>query len=230
MLLVEPSPRLTVRYSRFASTTESVPSCQTISLIMFPRRGFNGGYHWIEADATDLEIFLRCCQQALVDRYLAVTAVDSGSFLLQESDLAAGWSSDGGIAFSTRTVSAEDLTVIDNQIGRCAAYNELYTFESPPKLGALYTGDVFQATICSNRVVAFANFMGFRFSAPEVGAITDLFWAQNGMDAAGIIHCRHSRLLAIRNAQSAALCCGMSRSTRTSRQLTESPLPPYGDP
>ncbi len=145
---------------------------------MFPKSGFNGGYHWIEAYATDLESFLRCCHNALLDKYLAVSAVDSGSFRLREPDLAAGWSSNGGIAFGPRIASAEDLTVVENQISRCVGYNELYTFESPPKLGALYTGDVFEATICSNSVVAFVNFKDFRFSAPEAHAITGLFWAQ----------------------------------------------------
>jgi len=64
----------------------------------------HGPYKWLEADH-HLHEFLSLCASAIVGRHIAITAVDSGSFIPSEEDRAAGWTGNGGIAYSPRLES-----------------------------------------------------------------------------------------------------------------------------
>jgi hypothetical protein len=144
------------------------------------KTGNHNGYQWLEAEQADLETFIQRCSTAFVGKYIAVTAVDSGPLLPREADLLAGWSSNGTVAFSPCIASPSNLSVI-NDHGNCSyAYNEIYSFEAPPILGQIFRGNPFEAKICPENLIVFVNFLGFRFSAPDQTAITDMFWAQVG--------------------------------------------------
>jgi hypothetical protein len=70
--------------------------------------GTNNGYDWLEADP-ELRTFLSLCPEAIVGKYLAITAVDSGSFVPSEADATEGWKNVGGIAYSPCLGAAPDL-------------------------------------------------------------------------------------------------------------------------
>jgi hypothetical protein len=140
------------------------------------RTGIHGVYQWIEVDH-DLGEFLSLCPGAIVGRYLAISAVDSGSFEPSEQDRAAGWNASGGVAYSPRVDSI--ATLPPHCYGQCAGYDEWYIFESqPPLLGSVRHENVFTADIGPGNVFQFVNFMGHPFSDSEMKPIRDLFWRQ----------------------------------------------------
>ena len=115
--------------------------------------GVNEAYEWLEADH-DLQGFLRLCPETVAGKYLAITAVDSGSFAPSETDTANGWRTSGGIAYSPRVVSAEDLP--RNCCCRdCCGFDEWYVFESPlDDLGNLSNANFFTTAIVRGNVFA----------------------------------------------------------------------------
>jgi hypothetical protein len=141
------------------------------------RTGTHAAYQWLEADH-DLREFVSLCPGAIVDKFVAITAVDSGSFEPSEQDRAAGWTARGGIAYSPRVETS--ATLPSNCCCReCCGYDEWYIFEAqPPSLGSLCHDNVFTSEIGSGRVFQFINFGGFRFSDSRMSAIVDLYWRQ----------------------------------------------------
>lgn len=139
--------------------------------------GTHGGYGWLEVDH-DLGEFMSLCPDAIVGKYLAITAVDSGSFAPSERDLAVGWSANSGIAYSPRVESFATLPS-DCSCRECCGYDEWYIFESqPPSLGSVCHANVFTSEIGHGNVFQFINFIGFRFSDAQMKDIAGLFWRQ----------------------------------------------------
>jgi hypothetical protein len=98
---------------------------------------------------------------AIVDKYLAITAVDSRSFAPSEQDLADGWSANSGIAYSPRM---ESMAILPSNCccRECCGYDEWYVFErQPPSLGSVCHANVFTSEIGSGNVFQFINFIGF---------------------------------------------------------------------
>jgi hypothetical protein len=121
--------------------------------------GANNGYEWLEADQ-DLRTFLSLCPEAIAGKYLAVTAVDSGSFVPSGTDVAEGWKNVGGIAYSPRLGATADLPK-----GCCCL--DCCGF------------DFFVTEIAPENVFAFINsFLRLYPPDPRDQVITDLFWKQ----------------------------------------------------
>lgn len=74
-----------------------------------PRHGQHGAFHWIQAPEGTLLTLLRCCPELVVGRFVAVMSFDSGPYRLTSTDVAAGWRSDGAIAYSPRISGIEQL-------------------------------------------------------------------------------------------------------------------------
>jgi hypothetical protein len=139
--------------------------------------GAHGAYEWLEVDH-DLGEFISLCPDAIVGKYLAITAMDSGSFAPSERDLAAGWTANSGIAYGPRVESFAALPS-DCICRECRGYDEWYIFESqPPPLGSICHANVFASEIGHGNVFQFINFVGFRFSNPQTKEIDRLFWRQ----------------------------------------------------
>lgn len=132
--------------------------------------GSRGGYFWLTSGDHELNDLLMCCPQIVVGKYLAVTSFDSGSLALNEDEVAAGWESRGGIAYSPKIESIEHLP---HDI-----FDEWYLFGSPRNLGNLFQGNVFETSIQADQVAAFVNFGGFSLHSPEMKALADWFWLQ----------------------------------------------------
>ncbi len=139
--------------------------------------GTHGAYQWLEVDH-DLGEFISLCPSAIVGKYLVITAVDSGSFVPSEQDVAGGWTAASGIAYSPRMESTAILP-LNCCCRECGGYDEWYIFERrPPSLGSVCHANVFTSEIRSGNVFQFINFMGLRFSDARMNAISDLFWRQ----------------------------------------------------
>jgi hypothetical protein len=139
--------------------------------------GTHGAYEWLEIDH-DLGEFMSLCPSAIVGKYLAITAVDSGSFAPSEQDLADGWNANGGVAYSP---PIESIAILPSNCccRGCCGYDEWYVFErQPPSLGSVCHANVFTSEIGCGNVFQFINFMGLRFSDAQMKAISDLFWRQ----------------------------------------------------
>ncbi len=139
--------------------------------------GTHGVYKWLEVDH-DLGEFLSLCPGAIVGRYLAISAVDSGCFEPSEQDRAVGWNASGGVAYGPRMESIAMLPSNCCCRERCG-YDEWYIFQNQaPPLGSVCRANVFTSEIGPGNVFQFVNFMGCRFSDPQMKAISDLFWRQ----------------------------------------------------
>ena len=141
------------------------------------KTGAHGPYKWLEADH-DLHEFLSLCSSTIVGKYIAITAVDSGSFSPSEEDRTAGWTYSGGIAYSPRVESVAMLPL--NCCCRdCGGFDEWYIFGSEPTaLGSICHANVFETAIAPPNIFQFINFGGFQLSNPQMKDVSDLFWMQ----------------------------------------------------
>ena len=89
--------------------------------------GTYGEYEWLVADE-DLDL-LQLCPDIALGKYVAVTSIDSGEFLPEEHERAAGWEVRGGIAYSPKVLDTQ--TVPRSR----EAYDEWYVFANPVDLG-----------------------------------------------------------------------------------------------
>jgi hypothetical protein len=133
--------------------------------------GSRGGYDWLTTQH-DLETLLKLCPELVLDKYLAVTSIDSGPLTLSDREKDAGWKSRSGIAYSPRIESVEGLPH--------DGYDEWYVFNAVIDLGEMLDGDVFEAPLGPGRVAVFVNYYGFRVDDldPLYKHMTDLFWKQ----------------------------------------------------
>jgi hypothetical protein len=129
--------------------------------------GSHGAYLWLTADKQRLGSLLAVCPQTVLDKYLAITSLDSGPLVLNDEEVAAGWKSRNGIAYSPKVQSVDKLPH--------DGYDEWYVFQSPPDLGQLVQGD---PPLRSGYVAAVVNFGGFSLCDPAMQALVDLFWMQ----------------------------------------------------
>jgi hypothetical protein len=134
--------------------------------------GRNGKYFWLVTEDC-LSDILSACPDVVIGRYLAVTSFDSGPLYLSDAEKAAGWESRGGIAYSPRVKSVNDLPHDDS-------YDEWYVFNDVPDLGKLYhprAMNPFEDPPGQGEVLAVVNYhLLLHFS--EDRTVADLFWKQ----------------------------------------------------
>jgi len=136
--------------------------------------GSRDGYFWLTSADYELHDLITFCPQIVVGKYVTITSFDSGSLVPNENEMTAGWQSQGGIAYSPRVESIEQLPH--------ELYDEWYVFKTPQDLGHLYQGNIFETSMAAGQVAAFVNY-GPAFSLPSSNAkdLTDLFWLQLGL-------------------------------------------------
>jgi hypothetical protein len=132
--------------------------------------GRREGYFWLTTDEYALDDLLRACPHIVVGKHLAVTSFDSGSLSLSEEEIAGGWQSRAGVAYSPKVESIEKLPH--------DVYDEWYVFQAPKDLGALFCGNIFETSMQAGQVAAFVNFGGFSLHSPEMQDLANLFWKQ----------------------------------------------------
>jgi len=68
--------------------------------------GENGEWTWFESPDNTLATIIEQCSNALIGRYIAVTAFDSGELTPTVEERAAGWTKKGTVALSPKTTRA----------------------------------------------------------------------------------------------------------------------------
>ena len=143
--------------------------------------GAHGEYQWLTMVERSITFLLRHCPEVVMDKYLAVTRIDSGPLRLTDREKDEGWwTEDSGrvfqgtswgppeyrddwkVAYSPRITSIHGLPN-ETHDECCAGYDEWYVFGQP-----LLAGDI----------EAFVNWGGFRLYDREFQWCTDRFWNQ----------------------------------------------------
>ncbi|HEY3455634.1 MAG TPA: hypothetical protein VGK64_13600 [Bryobacteraceae bacterium] len=144
-------------------------------------RGSHGEYHWLTSTEDYSGTLLRLCPEIVIDRYVAVTSVDSGVLRLRDEDLARGWRTHGGIGYSPLIRDSEE---VPHQYDGPDAlgYDEFYVFGSPCGLGERMHGNLFEEQFAPapGRVVVFVSLAAFVLHDPKpaVESLLELFWPQ----------------------------------------------------
>jgi len=85
--------------------------------------------------------FVELCAEALIDRRLAVTSIDSGVPWLTEPQRLANWECRSGVVYSPRLTGTSDL-FFQRDGPDDPGYDEWYLFEErPPDMGERLTGN-----------------------------------------------------------------------------------------
>jgi hypothetical protein len=72
------------------------------------RFGSQGLYEWLAIDHPQLDL-LQICPEIVLGKYVAITSIDSGVLIPNETEKAAGWESRGNIAYSPKVQAVENL-------------------------------------------------------------------------------------------------------------------------
>lgn len=135
--------------------------------------GAHGDYRWVVTDGM-LHKLVSIVPGFVLGKYIAVTSCDCGPLHLSENEIANGWVSRNGIAYSPRIESIETLP-------SDSSCTEWYTFPEPVDLGAVVDSDInlWESEITPGRVHVFSNLsFGFGLHMPEFGALAEIFWEQ----------------------------------------------------
>jgi hypothetical protein len=136
--------------------------------------GKHGGYQWLTMNECDISRLLELCPDVVLNRYLAITSVDSGALRLAEQEKSEGWwtaeearifrcspsgdrqdGEDWKVAFSPRLISVSGLP---NE-----GFDEWYLFEHP---------------VPAVEMEVFVNWVGFRLYDSEWQWCADRLWEQ----------------------------------------------------
>lgn len=132
--------------------------------------GSHGAYQWLVTDQEDLSSLLKLCPEIVVNRFVAVTSIDSGELNPTEAEKEAGWSSKGRIAYSPKILATETLP------REC--FDEWYVFTEPLDLGQSHIGEnIFEVSHEKGHVSVLVNYC-FNFHRPEMRDLVEMFWEQ----------------------------------------------------
>lgn len=139
--------------------------------------GAYGDYQWLSMVDCDISTLLRLCPEVVLGKYLAITAIDSGTLRLSNQERAEGWWTDEAakvftgtswsspeyrddwtVAYSPRLTSIHGLP---NEC--CAGFDEWYVFEQPVPPGEMEV---------------FVNWGGFRLNDPKYQWCANRLWEQ----------------------------------------------------
>jgi hypothetical protein len=138
--------------------------------------GSHGQYQWLTSVDHDISSLLQICPGVLLDKYLAVTSMDSAQLLLTDQEKSDGWwTADAGrvysdkpdgtredrgqVAYSPRLASVHGLPYETHEC--CAGFDEWYVFDQAPVAG---------------EIEVFVNWLGFGLYDP--GSLWNIegFW------------------------------------------------------
>ncbi len=130
--------------------------------------GSEGLYQWLVADQQiDL---LQVCPEVILEKYVAITSIDSGLLVPTEEETAAGWETREKIAYSPKIQNIKGLPR--------AGWDEWYIFDNPADLGTNHLAEnVFEVPQEQGHVSVFVNYC-FALHQPEIKDLTTLFWQQ----------------------------------------------------
>jgi hypothetical protein len=134
--------------------------------------GIRGDDSWLCSLRLDLHDFLEACPQCFMQKFIAITSWDSGSFVPNETEKSVGWVERNGIAYSPKITSI-------NMLPPHECYDEWYVFTERRDLGRLFKGNIFEEGVRKDQVAAFVNYsLGFSLATTDNNALRELFWLQ----------------------------------------------------
>jgi hypothetical protein len=127
-----------------------------------------GLYEWLVTDQQfDL---LQICPEVVLEKYVAITSIDSGAPVPTDEETAAGWETRGKIAYSPKIQNIKGLPR--------AGWDEWYIFDNPTDLGISHLEEnVFEVPQEQGHVSVFVNYR-FALHQPEMKDLATLFWQQ----------------------------------------------------
>jgi hypothetical protein len=143
--------------------------------------GTRGGYHWLTSTEHYSGTILQRCPEVFLQRYVAVTSVDSGVMHITDAQRASGWELRRGIGYSPKLDNVADIPYqLDGY--DAPGYDEFYVFEAPRDLGERSQGNIFveQFAPAPGRTAVFVSWGAFVLHDPRatVQSFLDLFWSQ----------------------------------------------------
>jgi hypothetical protein len=118
-------------------------------------------YHWLSTSEHDIDDLWSACPPIVLDKYVAVTAFDSGPLFVNDRMRSSGWQHSAGITYSPR-IESLDMAPTDEHYFECYVFGTLSDLEH---------------SLSSGRVEVYANFGGFWLDAPEQDLVSR-FWQQ----------------------------------------------------
>src|SRR5262249_22245176 len=110
------------------------------------------------------------CPDIVLGKYVAITSIDSGQFVLTDKETEAGWQSRGRIAYSPKIQNIGDL--------RHAGWDGWYVFDHPSELGTSHLAEnIFEVPHEQGHVSVFVNYR-LVLNQPEMKNLAHLFWQQ----------------------------------------------------
>lgn len=98
--------------------------------------GTRGGYEWLTSTECHSGTLLKFCPDLFLGRYLAITAIDSGE-PLPEDKRPAGWQVRGGIEYTARLESIDDIPCQIEGFD-VPGFDEWYLFSAPVDFGVMF--------------------------------------------------------------------------------------------
>jgi hypothetical protein len=132
--------------------------------------GSHGPYEWLVTNH-HLSALLELCPQIVRGNYVAITSLDSSPLFLSDEELASGWNSRGGIAYSP--LISEPANIPREW------YDEWYVLDAPREIGHLAPpeANVFTTPRAAGEIHAFVNF-NLTIHLQEMDLLTQVFWGE----------------------------------------------------
>jgi hypothetical protein len=136
-------------------------------LLMFTF-GSHGQYEWVVVrDNFDL---LEIRPEIVLQKYVAITSIDSSEFVPTDEERAAGWQSRHGIGYGPKIEKVESLPR--------DGWDEWYIFDSPADLGTSHLKEnIFEVAQGPGHVRVFVNYC-FALDDPNMDRLASMFWEQ----------------------------------------------------
>jgi len=140
--------------------------------------GSCGDYLWLTSEDHDLSNLMLFCPETVLNKYLALTAIDSGVLEVTDLEKATGWKTRKGVAYSPRIKSVAGLPH-EERHGYCdAGFDEWYVFKEPTDIGERRETNIFEAHFQLGCIWVFVVFSRWGLHDPSMQVVTDLFWKQ----------------------------------------------------
>jgi len=146
------------------------------------RTGSHPPYRWLTSTEHHIDAVVKLCFDALLERRLAVTSMDSGSPWLTDRQRLAKWECRSGVVYSPRLTGTEDL-FFQRDGANGPGYDEWYVFDGQPTdLGEIAEENPFlpESAPRRGRLMIFVNYPAFVLdnSGPSEQLLARMFWTQ----------------------------------------------------
>jgi hypothetical protein len=143
--------------------------------------GTHDDYCWLASTEQYMVDLVQFCPDVVLNRYLVVTKIDSGTPWLTDKQRERGWRLQRGMAYSPPIATVEDLFYQRDGLD-APGFDEWYMFDEPRDLGGILEGNPFlpENAPKPGRLLAFVGWLGFAPGSadPVSQRVQEMFWRQ----------------------------------------------------